>query len=73
MNVKLDFCNEIIEEEVYVSQPLGFEDHENRDFFSNLNEPFMVSNKLLDLGMNASGDFCLQKDIIMVNYILLCF
>ncbi|GJY39371.1 retrovirus-related pol polyprotein from transposon TNT 1-94 [Tanacetum coccineum] len=45
MDVKTDFLNDELKEEVYVSQPEGFVDQDNPSHAYKLKRPFTVSNK----------------------------
>lgn len=53
IDVKPSFLNGHINEEVYVSQPSGFEDRDNPNHvFTLKREPSMVSKELLEFGMS---------------------
>ncbi|XP_058781059.1 uncharacterized mitochondrial protein AtMg00810-like [Vicia villosa] len=49
MDVNFAFLNDHINEEVYVSQPIGFEDRDNADYVFKLKRAYMVSNKLMEV------------------------
>lgn len=51
MNVKSVFLNGHINKEVYVSQPPGFEDHDNLNHVFKLKRSLYGLNKLLELDM----------------------
>ena len=51
MDVKSDFLNGYIDEEVYVHQPLGFENTKHPEYVYKLKNRYMVLNKLPELGM----------------------
>ena len=51
MDVKSAFLNDVIEEEVYVKQPPGFEDLKHPNHVYKLNKSHMAWNKLPELGM----------------------
>jgi hypothetical protein len=53
MDVKIDFLNGPIKEEVYVEQPPGFEDTKYPTHVYKLSRRFMGSNKPQEHGMNA--------------------
>jgi hypothetical protein len=57
MDVKSDFLNGPIKEEVYVEQPPGFEDTEYPTHVYKLSRRFMGSNKPQEHGMNAWETF----------------
>ena len=61
MDVKSSFLNGVISKEVYVKQPLGFEDQSIKIMFSNLKNHYMDSNKLLELGMRDWVIFMLES------------
>ncbi|GKA59306.1 retrovirus-related pol polyprotein from transposon TNT 1-94 [Tanacetum coccineum] len=51
IDVKSDFINRVIDEEVYVTQPPGFIDFQKPNHVYKLKRPCMDLNKLLKLGM----------------------
>ena len=51
MDVKSTFLNRILDEEVYIEQPKCFVDPRKRDMAANYTKHYMVSSKLLELGM----------------------
>ena len=58
-NVKSTFLNEILYEKVYIDQPEGFVDPKKEIWSANYTRHYMVSTKLLELGM---------KDFIITWY-----
>ena len=45
MDVKIDFLNGVVEEEVYVEQPLVFETHDKESQVCKLNKSCTISNR----------------------------
>nr|GFC72639.1 uncharacterized protein [Tanacetum cinerariifolium] len=52
------------EEEVYVCQPLGFEDLDHPDKVTKWSRHFMVYNRLLKLGKSASTPIDTEKPLL---------
>jgi hypothetical protein len=59
MDVKSAFLNGPIKEEVYVEQPLGYQDEEYPNHVYKLHKALLGFSKPLEYGMNALGTFSL--------------
>ena len=61
MDVKSAFLNGYVNEEVFFSQPPGFEDHQHPGHGSNSKRLFMGSSKLLGNGMRGLAIYSPHK------------
>ena len=56
MDVKTTFLNGVIEEEIYIEQPPGFETHDKETYVCRLRNPYMGENKHPKHGMEGLMD-----------------
>ena len=73
MDVKSAFLNGFIQEEVYVEEPLDFEDFEKPNHVYKLQKALYGLTKLLELGMKDFQSFLWKKDFQEVVLTLLYF
>lgn len=67
MDMKSAFLNSFRNEEVYVAKPKGFVELVNPEHVYKLRKaPYMVSNKLPELGINDCQNLFLDKVIVEV-------
>lgn len=66
MDVKSYFLNEFMNEEVYISQPPSFEDHENPIFVFKFKQALYYLKQALRAWYERLSGFLIKKDLIMV-------